>query len=104
MYTNFVRIWSHCELITSRVHLKKMILLYLSRILFLRSPYHDNTAEGCHSMAVPYNPQEQSSGPNHALTIEQMIPSIFSDFDLYLFGQGRHYHLYDKMGAHPRTV
>ena len=27
--------------------------------------------------------------------------SIFSDFDLYLFGQGKHYHLYEKMGAHP---
>lgn len=30
--------------------------------------------------------------------------SIFSDFDLYLFGQGKHYHLYEKMGAHPRTL
>ncbi|HEY3992343.1 MAG TPA: 1,4-alpha-glucan branching protein GlgB [Ktedonobacteraceae bacterium] len=29
--------------------------------------------------------------------------SIFSDFDLYLFGQGKHYHLYEKMGAHPRV-
>src|SRR5581483_9506591 len=28
--------------------------------------------------------------------------SIFSDFDLYLFGQGKHYYLYEKMGAHPR--
>jgi len=32
------------------------------------------------------------------------IPSIFSDFDLYLFGQGKHYRIYEKMGAHPRTV
>ncbi|HEY1349270.1 MAG TPA: 1,4-alpha-glucan branching protein GlgB [Ktedonobacteraceae bacterium] len=30
--------------------------------------------------------------------------SIFSEFDLYLFGQGRHYHLYEKMGAHPRVL
>jgi len=30
--------------------------------------------------------------------------SVFSDFDLYLFGQGRHYHLYEKMGAHPRVL
>ena len=30
--------------------------------------------------------------------------SLFSDFDLYLFGQGKHYHLYDKMGAHPRVI
>lgn len=32
------------------------------------------------------------------------IPSIFSDFDLYLFGQGQDYRIYEKMGAHPRTV
>ncbi|GHO42528.1 1,4-alpha-glucan branching enzyme GlgB [Ktedonospora formicarum] len=34
----------------------------------------------------------------------QDAPSIFSDFDLYLFGQGTHYQIYEKMGAHPRTV
>ncbi len=31
-------------------------------------------------------------------------PSIFTDFDLYLFGQGKEYHIYEKMGAHPRVV
>ncbi|HEY0755652.1 MAG TPA: 1,4-alpha-glucan branching protein GlgB [Ktedonobacteraceae bacterium] len=30
--------------------------------------------------------------------------SIFTDFDLYLFGQGKHYHLYEKMGAHLRVL
>ncbi|WP_376795641.1 1,4-alpha-glucan branching protein GlgB [Thermogemmatispora sp.] len=34
----------------------------------------------------------------------QAAPSLFSEFDLYLFGQGREYRLYDKMGAHPRVV
>ena len=34
----------------------------------------------------------------------QDIPSLFSDFDLYLFGQGKNYRIYDKMGAHPRVV
>ena len=38
------------------------------------------------------------------IAVEQTIPSIWSDFDLYLFGQGKHYHLYEKMGAHLRTV
>lgn len=33
-----------------------------------------------------------------------VAPSLFSDFDLYLFGQGKHYHIYEKMGAHPRDV
>jgi 1,4-alpha-glucan branching enzyme len=36
--------------------------------------------------------------------IESDITSIFSDFDLYLFGQGKHYHIYEKMGAHIRTI
>ncbi|MBX5458081.1 MAG: 1,4-alpha-glucan branching protein GlgB [Thermogemmatispora sp.] len=37
-------------------------------------------------------------------TNSQSVPSLFSEFDLYLFGQGREYRLYDKMGAHPRVV
>ncbi len=39
-----------------------------------------------------------------ASIIEQDIPSIFSDFDLYLFGQSKDYRIYEKMGAHVRTV
>src|SRR5437773_11512720 len=35
---------------------------------------------------------------------QQEVPSLFSEFDLYLFGQGKHYDLYEKMGAHPRVV
>lgn len=35
---------------------------------------------------------------------ESNIPSIFSDFDLYLFGQGKDHRIYEKMGAHRRTV
>ena len=37
-------------------------------------------------------------------TKESEIPSIFSDYDLYLFGQGKEYRIYEKMGAHVRTV
>ncbi len=47
-------------------------------------------------MAAPHVPQHPDE--------EQGIPSIFSDFDLYLFGQGKQYYIYEKMGAHPRTV
>jgi 1,4-alpha-glucan branching enzyme len=43
---------------------------------------------------IPSSPQEIQPG----------IPSVFSDFDLHLFGEGRDYQLYAKMGAHPRTV
>lgn len=48
---------------------------------------------------VPRQTEEDALTPS-----TQDVPSIFSDFDLYLFGQGKHYHIYEKMGAHPRTV
>ena len=47
----------------------------------------------------------QSNRVQEKMTMIEPEPeSIFSDFDLYLFGQGKHYHLYDKMGAHPRVL
>ena len=30
--------------------------------------------------------------------------SLFTDFDIYLFKEGNHFKLYDKLGAHPMTV
>ncbi len=53
-------------------------------------------------MTEPRVPQQAEEGT--PASASQNIPSIFSDFDLYLFGQGKHYHIYEKMGAHPRTV
>ncbi|MEM6776626.1 MAG: 1,4-alpha-glucan branching protein GlgB [Planctomycetota bacterium] len=32
------------------------------------------------------------------------VPSLFSEFDCYLFGEGRHHGLYDRLGAQLRTV
>jgi 1,4-alpha-glucan branching enzyme len=32
------------------------------------------------------------------------FPSLFTDFDLHLVGEGTHYEKYEKLGAHPRTV
>jgi 1,4-alpha-glucan branching enzyme len=52
-------------------------------------------------MAVP---QRHDNLPEQMPSREQDVPSLFSDFDLYLLGQGKHYRLYEKMGAHPRTV
>jgi len=51
-------------------------------------------------MAIP---QQDDEAPDRALTTWD-VPSIFSDTDLYLFGQGKEYRIYEKMGAHPRTV
>jgi 1,4-alpha-glucan branching enzyme len=42
--------------------------------------------------------------PNAATYLVPDAPSIFTDFDLYLFGQGKDYRIYEKMGAHIRTV
>ena len=55
-------------------------------------------------MTAPDISQPSDNSPNRTPSINQEIPSIFSDFDLYLFGQGKHYRLYEKMGAHPRVV
>src|SRR5690554_3278261 len=30
--------------------------------------------------------------------------SLITDHDIYLFKQGNHFRLYDKLGAHPMTV
>ncbi len=30
--------------------------------------------------------------------------TLLSDYDIYLFKEGNHFHLYDKLGAHPMTV
>ncbi|MBX3420490.1 MAG: 1,4-alpha-glucan branching protein GlgB [Pirellulaceae bacterium] len=32
------------------------------------------------------------------------VKPLLTDFDLFLFGQGRNWKIYDKLGAHPRTV
>ena len=32
------------------------------------------------------------------------VPPMLSDFDRYLFGEGRHWHIYDRLGAHRRSV
>ncbi|HET8852203.1 MAG TPA: 1,4-alpha-glucan branching protein GlgB, partial [Ktedonobacteraceae bacterium] len=49
-------------------------------------------------------PEQHDDPEDHISTMAEEIPSIFSDFDLYLFGQGKDYTIYEKMGAHLRTV
>jgi 1,4-alpha-glucan branching enzyme len=48
--------------------------------------------------------EEENALESAANNKEQDIPSFLSDFDLYLFGQGKHYQIYEKMGAHLRTI
>ena len=47
---------------------------------------------------------EQENALAGASNNEQEIPSLLSDYDLYLFGQGKHYQIYEKMGAHARNI
>lgn len=36
-------------------------------------------------------------------TVKGNPPGVMSELDQYLFGEGRHYQIYNKMGAHPYT-
>jgi len=51
-------------------------------------------------MTVP----QQDDAQEGSQVVGQDLPTIFSDFDLYLFGQGKHYRIYEKMGAHPINI
>jgi len=51
-------------------------------------------------MTVP----QQDDAQEGSQVVGQDLPTIFSDFDLYLFGQGKHYRIYEKMGAHPVNI
>jgi 1,4-alpha-glucan branching enzyme len=66
-----------------------MILIDLCEDIAMTIPQHDNLGNETPSII-------QTSTEPEAL-------SIFSDFDFYLFGQGKNYRIYEKMGAHLRT-
>ena len=42
-----------------------------------------------------------------AVKVEQRVKSgvsLFTDYDIYLFKQGNHFRLFEKLGSHPMTV
>ena len=60
---------------------------------------------------MPQDPRERymfrvADGDGEVTTMHDpyAFDSLLSDFDFYLFGQGRHERMYDKLGAHVRTV
>ena len=55
-------------------------------------------------MTTPHIPSQSNDESQPSGFVAQEVPSIFSDFDLYLFGQGKNYRVYEKLGAHPREV
>jgi len=46
----------------------------------------------------------RSSGKDIIMDDPYSFPSVLSDFDLYLFSEGNHHTIYEKMGAHIKTV
>ncbi len=45
-----------------------------------------------------------AAGAVHEEEDPYRLPSTLSDFDLYLLGEGAHYRLYEKLGAHPALL
>ncbi|HAZ42892.1 MAG TPA: 1,4-alpha-glucan branching enzyme, partial [Methylococcaceae bacterium] len=43
------------------------------------------------------------TGQAHAHVDPYSFEPFLTDFDLYLFGEGRHHHVYQILGAHPMT-
>ena len=44
---------------------------------------------------------ERPGGVIERLTDPYSFPPLISDYDLYLLGEGRHFELFDRLGAHP---
>ncbi|MGV3484395.1 MAG: GlgB N-terminal domain-containing protein, partial [Planctomycetaceae bacterium] len=45
-----------------------------------------------------------STGKTSVMADPYAAPSLLTDLDRYLIGEGKHYQLYSRLGAHPRTV
>jgi 1,4-alpha-glucan branching enzyme len=66
---------------------------------------------GLFTIALPARPPtgyllevKRRDGRVERLVDPYSLPPLFSDFDLYLIGEGRHLDLYDRLGAHAREV
>jgi 1,4-alpha-glucan branching enzyme len=47
---------------------------------------------------------KDKSGQDHACLDPYVFPPQLSDFDLHLFGEGKHWHIYRVLGARPHAV
>ncbi len=45
-----------------------------------------------------------AQGQEYLLDDPYRFPPLLTDYDLYLFGEGNFLYIYEKLGAHPRTV
>ena len=62
-------------------------------------PWYDHAANTKYQIRT-----EDSSGNQRIMHDPYAYPPLLSEFDLYLFGEGRHWNAYNKLGAHPRTI
>jgi len=54
---------------------------------------------------IPYQLHwTDGKGEEHITLDPYQFPPQISEFDLHLFGEGRHWHIYNILGAHPVTV
>ena len=51
------------------------------------------------AVTLPGTP-EAPAGPTHEIDDPYRFPPVLTDFDLHLLGEGNHFRLYDKLGAH----
>ena len=54
---------------------------------------------------VPYHFEAKTfHNTTEIYTDPYIFAPLLSDYDLYLFGEGRHHEIYEKLGAHPREI
>ncbi|MCF7842825.1 MAG: 1,4-alpha-glucan branching enzyme, partial [Lentisphaeria bacterium] len=52
-----------------------------------------------YQLAITYN-----DGNEEVISDPYTTLPVITEYDLYLWGQGNHYHVYEKLGSHPLTV
>jgi 1,4-alpha-glucan branching enzyme len=68
-------------------------------------PAADVAADGAHAGAPSYTLEVRRPwGAVERMTDPYSLPPQLTNFDLHLFGQGKHHELYEWMGAHPTTL
>ncbi|MBN1448049.1 MAG: 1,4-alpha-glucan branching enzyme, partial [Bacteroidetes bacterium] len=57
------------------------------------------------SSPFPYKLRRETfDGETHTFHDSYAFHPLLTDYDLYLFGEGNHYRIYDKLGAHYREI
>jgi len=62
-------------------------------------PLTDKTANDNYQLQV-----QDHNGQSTTMHDPYSFPPLLTDYDLYLWGEGTHWHIYDRMGAQLRTV